>query len=297
MNLSNADQTQPKAISIIGSGYTGTTVGEGLRSLGYDVIFYDIEQKQLPNFTHDLDRAIHNSSVSIICVPTPTSLGGGIDLSCIVDSVIELGKSLQNKNGYHLLVVKSTVVPTTTETIIIPELEKACAKKAGLDFGVCVNPEFMTEMSRTWSDDESFIKTFFNDNHIIIGEYDKRSGDILEEIYKPLRIPIQRVDMRTAEMIKYAANCMLATKISYWNEIFLICDKMGIDAQRVADIVSGDHRIGKYGTVLGKAFGGKCLPKDLDAFIETASIYHNPVLLPSVKAINETMQQKYGVRQ
>ena len=98
-------------------------------------------------------------------------------------------------------------------------------------------------------------------------------------------------------MIKYASNCMLATKISYWNEIFLICKELGIDSQAIANIVSLDSRIGKYGTVHGKAFGGKCLPKDLKAFISFAAKHYEPELLKAVEDINEEMKKKYGVKE
>ena len=297
MKGSSIPRIRPQVISIIGSGFTGTAVGKGLQSLGYSVIFYDIQHKDLPNFTQDLHEAIRNSSVSIICIPTPTRVSGDIDLSHLESGVASIGSELRHKNEYHLLAVKSTIMPTTTETILIPILEKASGKKAGVDFGICVNPEFMTQLSTSWSDDESFARTFFNEDRIVIGEHDSRAGSLLEEIYKPLRARIWRVDMKTAEMIKCASNCMLATKISYWNEIFLICNSMGIDAQKVANVVATDHRIGKYGTVLGKAFGGRCLPKDLDGFISIARRYQQLVLLESVRAINERMRQNYGVRE
>ena len=119
----------------------------------------------------------------------------------------------------------------------------------------------------------------------------------MEQLYKPLEKPIFRTDMKTAEMIKYAANCMLAAKISFWNEILLICQKLGIDSQQVADIVALDSRIGKYGSVHGKAFGGKCLPKDLEAFVSFAQEFHNPVLLAAAKQINDYMAENYGVRE
>ena len=290
-------RTRREIISIIGSGFTGTAIGKGFEHLGYKVIFYDIQEKHLPNSTKDMDQAIQNSNVSFICVPTPTLSNGVLGLSHLESSVTDIGKSLRYKNEYHLVVVKSTILPTTTELIVIPQLEKASGKKAGVDFGVCVSPEFMTEISSTWCNDKSVARTFFTEDRIVIGEHDQKSGDLLEGIYKPLNIPVWRVDLKTAEMIKYAANCMLATKISYWNEIFLICKNMGIDSQTVATAVASDPRIGKYGTVHGKAFGGKCLPKDLKAFISTVRRYHRPILLESVEAINEMMQQNYGVRE
>ncbi len=119
----------------------------------------------------------------------------------------------------------------------------------------------------------------------------------MESLYNPLNKPIFRTDLKTAELIKYSSNCMLATKISYWNEVFLICEKLGIDSQKVVDIVGLDPRIGRYGTVHGKAFGGKCLPKDLKAFITFTEKYRNVRLLKAVDEINEEIRAKYGVRE
>ncbi len=285
-------------ISIIGSGWVGTAIGKGLIELGNEVIFYDVVDKDLPNFTKDINYAIKNSEVSFICVPTPTEENGEIDQSYIKEAAKNIGIALANKDEYHLVVMKSTVVPGTTENVVIPILEKFSGKRARAgEIGVGMNPEFLTEISRTWSKDKSTKKDFFTEDRIVIGEYDKKSGDILEELYKPLNKPIFIVDLRTAEMIKYASNCMLATKISYWNEIFLVCKDLGIDSQTVANIVCRDPRIGKYGTVHGKAFGGKCLPKDLKAFVSFAEKYRKPKLLKAVDDINEEMKNKYGVRE
>jgi len=283
-------------ISIVGSGWVGINVGEGLRKMGYKVIFYDIVDKQLQNFTKDINYAIKNSDISFICVPTPTK-DNGIDLSCIKEACRRMGKALASKGNYHLVVVKSTVIPKTTEDVVIPILESYSRKKVGVDFGVCVNPEFLTEIESSWTNDDNYKRDFFTEDRIVIGEYDKKSGDILEQLYKPLNKPIFRTDLKTAEMIKYASNCMLATKISYWNEIFLVCKELGINSQIVADIVGLDPRIGKYGTVHGKAFGGKCLPKDLKAFIKFAEKYRELKILKAVDEINEEMRKKYGVRE
>ncbi|NQE46614.1 UDP-glucose 6-dehydrogenase AglM [ANME-1 cluster archaeon GoMg2] len=282
-------------ISIIGSGFVGERVGRGLISLGHDVIFYDIVDKNLPNFTKDINYAIESSDISFICVPTPT-VEEKIDLSYIKEASENIGTALASRQNYHLVVVKSTVVPTTTENVVIPVLEKYSGKNAG-EFGVCMNPEFLTEIESSWTENKDYKKDFFTEDRIVIGEYDKRSGDVLEGIYKPLNKPIFRTDLKTAEMIKYASNCVLATKISYWNEVFLICQKLGINSQTIADIISLDPRIGKYGTVHGKAFGGKCLPKDLKAFISFAEKYRNVRLLKAVEDVNEEMREKYGVRE
>ncbi len=281
-------------IAIIGSGYIGETVGKGLIGLGNEVIFFDVVDKKLPNFTKNITEAVEKSDISFLCVPTPTEKGK-IDLSFLKDDAEEIGKALKSRQSYYLVVVKSTVIPTTTEDVVIPILNKY--KKVGEELGVCMNPEFITQSSHMWTDDAKYVKGFANEDRIVIGEYDKKSGDILANLYKPLNMPIYRTDPKTAEMIKYASNCMLAAKISYWNEIFLICKKLGVNSQTVADIASLDPRIGKYGSVHGKAFGGACLPKDLKAFINFAKKRHNVKLIKAVDEVNEAIKKDYGVRE
>ena len=284
-----------KRISVIGSGWVGTSIGSGFRGLGYEVFFCDVVGKDIANFTDDIDYAIESSDVSFICVQTPMKKRK-IDLSYVREASKNIGNALRLKREYHVVTVKSTVVPKTTEKVVIPILEKYSRKKIG-EFGVCMNPEFTTEIDSSWTKDESYKRSFFNQDRIVIGQYDKKSGDMLEELYKPLNKPIFRTNLKTAEMIKYAANCMLATKISFWNEMFLICKELGIDSFLVADVVSFDPRIGKYGTIHGKAFGGKCLPKDLKAFVSFVKGYHKPKLLEAVDNINEEMRKIYGVRE
>ena len=289
------------SISIIGSGWVGSSIGIGLEQLGNNVTLYDIDKRQIEQLkerghkaTSDLKHAVSNSCVTFVCVPTPSH--GYMNLKHIISAIRGLAKALENKPDYHLVVIKSTVVPTTTERTVIPLLTES-GKKLGEELGLCVNPEFLTENTASWTSDERYHRNFFSQDSIIIGEYDKKSGHILEQLYKPLEKPIFRTNLRTAEMIKYAANCMLATKISFWNEFFLLCQELGIDSQQVADIVAVDPRIGKYGSVHGKAFGGKCLSKDLEAFVSFAQQYHNPVLLTAVKQINAYMAENYGVRE
>jgi UDPglucose 6-dehydrogenase len=164
-----------KKISIIGSGWVGTAIGKGLAELGNEVIFYDVVDKDRPNFTKDISYAIENSDVSFISVPTPTT-SEGIDLSYIKEATKSIGNVLATKRTYHLVVVKSTVVPGTTENVVIPTLEKHSGKKAGNEIGICMNPEFLTEISETWSKDAGTKKDFFTEDRIVIGEYDKKSG-------------------------------------------------------------------------------------------------------------------------
>lgn len=291
-------------ISILGSGTVGTIVGNGFEKLGNRVTFYDINEKKVQKLlksgfrtTKELDQAIRDSNISFICVPTPTE-HGEIDLGHIRSITESLGRNLKDKGDYHVVVIKSTVVPATTEKKIIPLLEKNSGKKAGRDFGVCVNPEFLTEIHESWTKNISYARGFFSEERVVIGEFDKRSGDEVQKLYEPLKAPIIRTDLKTAEMIKYVCNCALASRISYWNEIYYICQKLGIDSGLVARVAGMDKRIGKYGTVHGKAFGGPCLPKDLEAFIDfSEGIGHEPKLLTAVHEINERIKKEKGVRE
>lgn len=291
-------------VSILGSGVVGTIVGRGFKKLGNEVIFYDIDEKKAQELrflgldaTTDLNRAARGSDISFLCVPTPTK-NGKIDLSHVKVAAENLGGCLKDKGDYHVVVVKSTVVPTTTEKTVIPFLEKNSKKKVGEEIGVCVNPEFLTEIHRSWTEENMFARNFFSEERVIIGEFDKRSGDVVQALYEPLKVPIFRTDLKTAEMIKYASNCALASRISYWNEIYFICQELGIDSNFVARVVGMDKRIGKYGTIHGKAFGGKCLPKDLEAFIRFAGeLGHEPKLLKAVAEINKRIGVEKGSRE
>ncbi|MEW6592547.1 MAG: nucleotide sugar dehydrogenase [Candidatus Hadarchaeota archaeon] len=291
-------------ISIIGGGVVGTIVGKGLDALGNSVIFFDINERRVKELrdqgfkaTSKIVEAVGNSDIAFITVPTPTKRGK-IDISYIRSAVGELAKNLKSKKGYYLVAVKSTVAPRTTERLVVPLLEKNSGKKVGRDIGVCMNPEFLTEIHKSWTKDKKFKRDFFNDERIVIGEFDKRSGDVLSKLYRPLKIPILRTNMRTAEMIKYASNCALALRISYWNEIFFICKKIGVDSNYVARVVGMDSRIGTYGTIHGKAFGGKCLPKDLAALIAfSREVGHEPKLLKAVEDVNKKIGKVGGVRE
>jgi UDPglucose 6-dehydrogenase len=293
------------SISILGSGVVGENFGRGLAEIAETVVFYDVDEQKIKKLKSagfavaaKLESAVMGSNISYFCVPTPATDKGEINLSYIKDITENTARALKKKQDYHLIVVKSTVLPTTTETVIIPILEKHSGKKAGRDFGVCCNPEFLTEIHNSWTDDEAFVRGFFNEPFIVIGEIDQKSGEILEDLYSSLKPPIFRTSLRTAEMLKYAFNCALATRISYWNEIFYICQKSGIDSDVIASIASHDQRVGKYGTIHKKAFGGKCLPKDLSALVSFCQkSNHNPELLKAVLNINQKISREFGVRE
>jgi UDPglucose 6-dehydrogenase len=289
---------------IVGSGVVGLAIGAGLEEIGNRVVFYDREKSKVQellnsgmNATMDLELAVPKSDFSFICVPTPNK-NGSIDLSYVKEAVANVSINLRRSKKYHVIVIKSTIIPTSTERVIIPIIRKIIGTDFEKRIGLCVNPEFLTEFHSSWTRNPSFIKTWYNQDRIVIGELDKKSGDALESLYRPLRIPIFRTDLRTAEIIKYASNCMLACKISYWNEIYYICRRIGINSELVANVVGKDPRIGEYGTIHGKAFGGKCLPKDLKAFIDFCEkIGHEPKLLKAIYEINERIKLENGIRE
>lgn len=291
-------------ISIIGSGVVGRGVAAGLVA-DNKIIFHDIDQNTVRTLaaagktaTTDLQYAIANSELSFLAVPTPTT-DGKIRLEAIDAATKALSDVLQQLDRYHVFCIKSTITPGTTERLVIPNLE-ASGKRCGHDFGVVYNPEFLTEISASWTEDTAFKKDIFSEDKIVVGEGpERRAGDAVVSLYQHLKTPVFRTDYRTAEFIKYAANCCLAARISYWNEIGLIAAGLGIDSQKVADIVSMDKRIGKYGTVHGKAFGGKCLPKDLDAFIDyvEGNCSHKPLFLKATRDVNNEVRRARGVRE
>ena len=278
-------------ISIIGSGVVGKATGTGFHRHGKDVIFHDIIKEKLLvlkkqgyEVTEDQLEAILNSSISFVCVQTPT-LNGKMDFRYVKKAIVGIAKALRKKREYHLIVIRSTVLPSTTRMKIIPLLRKYSRLILGEEFGVCVNPEFMRK--------ESALSDFLNPWRILIGEFDKGSGDILETLYSPFKASIIRTDLDTAEMIKYVANTFLATKISFCNEIFIICKKLGLDPHFVAEVTSLDPRIGEYGIRGGRPFEGSCLPKDLEAFINFVENQKmNPKLLSAVSHINKDISKK-----
>jgi len=281
-------------VSIIGSGIVGTATGMGLAKLGHSVIFYDTNENRLKELCSErlevgrnISDVVMSTSISFICVPTPT-VKGATDPSSIRDTLISVSKPLRKKKDYHLIVVRSTLLPGTTRKVIVPLLRKRCNTTYGEGYGVCYNPEFLRQASA--------LEDFLNPSRIVIGEADRKSGDTLEEIYSPLGAPMIRTDFDTAEMIKHVSNAFLATKISFFNEIYMICKKLNIDHRLVSEGVSLDPRIGKYGVQGGRPFAGGCLPKDVEAFTRfLESLNLNPDILKVVLDINKDLAKKTHV--
>ena len=293
-------------VSFIGSGYVGSVTAACFADMGNYVTCVDIDEEKIKMInsgippiyeegleelmkkhagkrltaTSDYHHAVTNSDLTFICVGTPSKEDGSIDLS-IVKSVAEsLGEEIGKKDEYHVVVVKSTVMPETTEKLVLPIIEEKSGKKAGKDFGIAMNPEFLREGKAVYD--------FMHPDKIVVGAIDDRSGELVSELYRDFNCEVTRTNPRTAEMIKYVNNSFLATKISFADEVGDICKRLGIDTYEVMEAVGKDSRISPSFLNSGAGFGGSCFPKDVRALIKKSiSIGYEPVLLESVIDVNE----------
>lgn len=316
-------------ISIFGLGYVGCVSAACLAQQGHRIVGVDINEDKVNMINHgqsptieqgleemiknvvsqgwlrattDALEAISNSDVSLVCVGTPSNSNGSLNLQFVGRACREIGRSLSKKKGYHVVVLRSTMLPGSTEEQIIPALEESSGLKAGRGFGICVNPEFLREGTS--------IYDFHHPPFTLIGEQLERDGDMVAKLYKNIDVPLIRVPLRVAEIVKYVNNAFHALKICFANEIGNICKQGGIDSHQVMDIFCMDTKLNlsSYYLKPGFAFGGSCLPKDLRALL-----YHSqrrdlelPVLrsiLPSnerqlqrgFELIKETGKKKIGV--
>lgn len=231
----------------------------------------------LINATTDADTAVEQSEVTFVCVGTPSLSNGNLDYSHVEKVCHDIGKALASKSGFHVVVIRSTILPGTMRKVVIPILEQESGKKAGVDFGVCNNPEFLREGSALYD--------FNNPPKTVIGETDKRSGDIVEKLYDGIAAPLIRCEIEVGEMVKYADNAWHATKVAFANEIGKFCKASGIDSHKVMDIFCQDTKLNlsPYYMRPGFAFGGSCLPKDVRALTYKAK--ELDVFLPLMKSL------------
>ena len=209
--------------------------------------------------TADVNDAINVTEMSMICVGTPSQFNGSLDLSAVRRVCEQIGEALRKKESFHVVVMRSTMLPGTMRELVIPTLEEFSGMKAGTGFGVCNNPEFMREGTAVYD--------FLNPPKTVIGTLDEKSGEMLASIYAGIEAPLILTEVETAEMVKYADNVWHALKVSFANEIGVICKQVGIDGHKVMDIFCQDEKLNlsPYYMRPGFAFGGSCLPKDVRA--------------------------------
>lgn len=282
---------EPKTISVIGLGKLGAPMVAAFASRGFRVIGVDINpenvrlvnearppvfEPQLEEYlaqnrerisaTEDFERAVLESDITFIIVPTPSNPEGAFSTQYVREAGEQIGKALAKKSKFHLVVLTSTVLPGSTEADLLPVLEAGSRGKVGVDFGLCYNPEFIAL--------GSVIRDLLHPDFILIGESDSESGDILESFYKKLceeNPPIKRMNIVNAEITKIALNTYVTTKISYANMLAELCEKVpGGNVDVVTGALGDDSRIGHKFLRGGTAYGGPCFPRDNRALSYTA---------------------------
>jgi UDPglucose 6-dehydrogenase len=305
-------------LSIVGSGYVGTTVAACLADCGHDVVNVDVDERVVetieagqapihedglpdlvashagPDGTGRLRattdyHAILETDVTFLCLPTPQSADGSIDLSIVEAGAERLGTVLGKTDEWHTVVVKSTVVPGTTGDVVTPLIETESGRTAGEDFGVGMNPEFLREGSA--------VRDFLHPDKVVLGADDDRALADMQDVFAPLversGVPVVETDTRTAEMIKYANNAFLAAKVSLINDIGNVCKEFGIDAYEVADAMGLDDRIGERFLRSGLGWGGSCFPKDVHAIVHAArSEGYDPAMLEAAVEVNDRQPER-----
>jgi GDP-mannose 6-dehydrogenase len=273
-------------ISIFGLGYVGSVSAACFAHLGHKVIGVDVSQPKVQmlaggkspiiearmselvaeahvagrlSATTDAATAIAESDVSFICVGTPSLKNGKLNLCHVEHVAAEIGGALKAKNSLHVVVLRSTVLPGTTQSLLIPTLERASGKKAGKDFAVCYNPEFMREGSA--------VADFEQPPYTIMGAGRNDELKQLRELYSQIPGQVYETTIEVAEMVKYVSNLYHALKVGFANEVGTLCKNLGVDTQSVFQIFTSDTKLNVSPAYLspGFAFGGSCLPKDLRA--------------------------------
>jgi len=292
------------SISVFGMGYVGSVTAACFAHVGHKVIGVDVSPLKvemmaagrtpivearmselveeghragLLHATTNAEEAVCNSEISFVCVGTPSMRSGKLDLGYVERVVHEIGLALKQKKSHHVIVLRSTVLPGTTESLVIPTLEKASGRQAGKDFAVCYNPEFMREGSA--------VADFLQPPYTVLGAQDAEHLNSVRQLYKMVPGPVFETRIPVAEMVKYVCNAFHAVKIGFANEIGTLCKSLAVDTEAVTKIYTSDTKLNISPAYLspGFAFGGSCLPKDLRAISHRAK--ELDVSLPLLESI------------
>lgn len=278
-------------IAVAGLGYVGCVSAASLASQGHDVVGVDVDPTKIDlirrgrtpvseeglaelvastvaagrlTATADVAGAVAATDISLVCVGTPSRRNGSLDTSAVERVSAAIGRGLRAHRGRHTVVVRSTVLPGTTEELVIPVLEQASGLNASEDFGVAMNPEFLREGTS--------VRDFRDPPKTVIGQLDEASGAAVSSLYEQLSAPLFRVTLREAELLKYVDNAFHALKVGFANEIGAIAGAFGVDAEQLMRVFRADTKLNISAAYLkpGFAFGGSCLPKDLRALVHAA---------------------------
>ncbi len=308
------------AVSVFGLGYVGCVSSACLAREGHTVVGVDVNATKVAlvnagrstiveegiaelvtqmvasgrlRATTSVAEAVLATDISLVCVGTPSASNGALDLSYVERVCLEIGEAIRGKSTFHTIVIRSTVLPGTVHGVATPAIERGSGKRAGVDFGVCSNPEFLREGTS--------IKDFLDPPFTLIGADTEQAANAVKSLYAGLDAPVHVVAVRVAEMVKYACNCYHGLKVGFANEIGNICKALNVDSHEVMRVFCEDRKLNISAAYLkpGFAFGGSCLPKDLRAVTHKARELdiETPILRATLESNRRQIERAFAMIQ